>query len=80
MEDTKCHSCIFSIFIHLSLPLVICTAEMAILANKRGRKLKEGRMHDEQMKSVLKNNASAVMRITIHYLQFALVLMETEIF
>ena len=32
-EDTKCHICIFSIFLNLSLPLVICTAEKAILAN-----------------------------------------------
>ena len=36
-------------------------------------------MHDEQMKSVLKTNASAVMRITVQYLHFALVPMETEI-
>ena len=42
------------------------------------RKMKEGSMHDEQMKSVLKNNASAVIRITVHYLHFALVTMETE--
>ena len=43
------------------------------------RKIKEGSMHDEQMKSVLKSNASAVMRITVHYLHFALVPMETAI-
>ena len=41
--------------------------------------MKDGSMHDEQMKSVFKTNASAVMRITIHYLHFALVPMETEI-
>ena len=43
------------------------------------RKMKEGSMHDEQMKSILKNNASAVMSITGHYLNFALAPMETEI-
>ena len=43
------------------------------------RKMKEGSMHDEQMKSVLKNKASAVMRITVHNLHFALVPLETEI-
>ena len=42
--------------------------------------MKEGSMLDEQMISVLKNNASAVMRITVYYLHFALVPMETEIF
>ena len=36
-------------------------------------------MYDEQMKSVLKNNISAVMRITVHYLHFALVPIKTEI-
>ena len=36
-------------------------------------------MHDAQMKSLLKNNATAVMRITVHYLHFALVPMETKI-
>ena len=41
--------------------------------------MKEGSLHDEQMKSVLKNNASVVVRITVHYLHFALVPMETEI-
>ena len=35
-------------------------------------KMKEGSMHDEQMKSVLKNNASAVMRITVNYLHFCI--------
>ena len=43
------------------------------------RRMKEGSMHDEQMKSVLKNYASAAMRIAVHYLHFALVPMETEI-
>ena len=46
---------------------------------KQTRKMKEGSMHNEQMKSVLKNNAPAVMCITVHYLHFALVPMETEI-
>ena len=36
-------------------------------------------MPDEQLKSVLKNSASAVMRVTVHYLHFALIPMETEI-
>ena len=78
-EDTKCHSFIFTIFLNLNLPLVICTVDNAILAKQTRRKMKEGSMHDEQMKSVLKNNASAVMSITVHYLHFALVPMETEI-
>ena len=39
---------------------------------------KKGSMHDEQMKSLLQNNASAVLHITVHYLHFALVAMETE--
>ena len=34
---------------------------------------------DEQLKSVLKNSASAVMRVTVHYVHFALIPMETEI-
>ena len=42
--------------------------------------MKEGNMHDEQLKSVLENSASTVMRIPVHYLHFALVPMETEIF
>ena len=41
--------------------------------------MKEGSMHDEKMKLVLENNASAVMRITVHYLHFAFVPMEIEI-
>ena len=41
--------------------------------------MKEGCMHDEQMKSVLKKNASDAMRIIVQYLHFALVPMETEI-
>ena len=41
--------------------------------------MKEGSMHDEQMKLVLKNNALAAMRITVHYLHFVLVPIETEI-
>ena len=41
--------------------------------------MKEGSMHDEQMKSVLKNNVSSVMRITVYYLHFALVPVEIEI-
>ena len=39
-EDTKCHSCIFSIFLNLSLPLVICIAK-AILANRHDAKWKK---------------------------------------
>ena len=37
-EDIKCHSCIFPIFLNLSLPLVICIAEKAILANEHDAK------------------------------------------
>ena len=37
-EDEKCHSCILSIFLNLSLPLVVCTAEKAILANEHDAK------------------------------------------
>ena len=36
-------------------------------------------MPDEQLKLVLENSASAVRRITVHYLHFALTPMETEI-
>ena len=41
--------------------------------------MKEGSMPDEQLKSVLKNSASAVVRVTIDYLHFALIPVETEI-
>ena len=30
--------------------------------------MKQGSMPDEQLKTVLENSASAVMRITVHYL------------
>ena len=36
-------------------------------------------MPDEQLKTVLENSASFVMRITVHHLYFALIPMETEI-
>ena len=36
-------------------------------------------MSDEQLKTVLENNASTVMRITVHYLHFALIPVETKI-
>ena len=36
-------------------------------------------MPDEQLKMVLENSASSAMRITVHYLYFALIPMETEI-
>ena len=36
-------------------------------------------MADKQLKTVLENSASAVMRITVHYLHFGLIPMETEI-
>ena len=42
--------------------------------------MKEGSMPDEQLKTVFENSASAVMRITVHYLHFALIPMETEFF
>ena len=41
--------------------------------------MKEGSMPDEHLKSALKNSASAVMRITVYYLHFPLIPMETEI-
>ena len=41
--------------------------------------MKEGSMPDEQLKTVLENSASAVMHITLHCLQFALISIETEI-
>ena len=41
--------------------------------------MKEGSMPDEQLKSVLKNSASAVMRVTVHCRHFVLIPMETEI-
>ena len=40
-EDTKCHSWIFSIFLNVSLPLVFCTAQKTILANKHNAKWKK---------------------------------------
>ena len=43
------------------------------------RKMKEGSMPDEQLKAVLENSASAVMRFAIDYRHFALIPMETEI-
>ena len=36
-------------------------------------------MPDEQLKTVLENSVSAVMRFTVHYLHFALIPIETEI-
>ena len=78
MEDTTCHSKIFSIFLNVSLPLVFCTGQKTILANKQ-RKMKEGSMSDERLKMVLANSTSAVMRITVHYLHFAFIPMEIEI-
>ena len=36
-------------------------------------------MSNERLKTVLENSASAVMRITVHYLHFALIPMETEL-
>ena len=41
--------------------------------------MKEWSVPDEQLKTVLENSASAVMRITVHYLHFALIPMETDI-
>ena len=46
---------------------------------QKRRRMKEGSMHDEQMKPVLENNASAAIRITVRYLHFALVHIETKI-
>ena len=43
------------------------------------RKMKEGSMSDEQLKTVLENSASSFMRITVYYLHFALIPMETKI-
>ena len=40
--DRKCHSWIFSIFLNVSLPLVFCTAQKTILANKHNAKWKQG--------------------------------------
>ena len=42
--------------------------------------MKEGSMPDEQLKTGLENSASAVMRITVHYLHFALIPVETHFF
>ena len=36
-------------------------------------------MPDEQLKTVFENSDSALVRITIYYLHFALIPMETEI-
>ena len=43
--------------------------------------MKRGSMPDEHVKLVLKNSAaSAVIRNIVHYLHFALISLETEIF
>ena len=41
--------------------------------------MEEGNMPDEQLKTVLENSASAALRLTIQYLHFAVIPMETEI-
>ena len=41
--------------------------------------MKEGSMPDEQLKMVLENSAPAAMRVTVHYLHFSLIPVETEI-
>ena len=75
----------FSIFLDISLPLVFYIAQKTVLQKKKKkkkktqRKMKEGSMPDEQIKSVLKNSASATFRITVHYLHFALISVETKI-
>ena len=35
-------------------------------------------MSDERLKTVLENSSSAAMRITVHYLHFTLIPMETD--
>ena len=40
-EDTKCHNCIFSIFLNVGLPLVFYTAQKALLRNKADAKWKK---------------------------------------
>ena len=41
--------------------------------------MKESNMSDKELKSVLKNSALAVIRITVHFLHFALIPMKTII-
>ena len=41
--------------------------------------MKDGSMPDKQLKTVLENSASSVMRITVHHLHSAWTPMETEI-
>ena len=41
--------------------------------------MKEGSMPDEHLKTVLEGSASFAMRITVHYLHFALIPVETKI-
>ena len=41
--------------------------------------MKEGIMPGEKLKTVLENSVSVVMRISVHYLHFASIPMETEI-
>ena len=41
--------------------------------------MKEGSILEKRLKTVLENSTSAVLRITVHYLHFALIPMETEI-
>ena len=62
-----------------------CKFALGVLRSTKGnlskrpkRKRKEGSMPDEQLKSVLKNKASAVIHVHItYYLYFALISMET---
>ena len=39
-EDTKCHSWIFSIFLNVNFPLIVCTEQKTVLANKHNAKWK----------------------------------------
>ena len=60
-KETKCHSCIFSVFLNISLPLVFCINSTKCNTGKRTqRKMKEGGITEELLISVLKNSASAL--------------------
>ena len=70
--------CNFSIFMSTCLPFGFCTPQETILENKKQHKMKELSIPRKLMKLVFKKSVSAPSHITVNYLHFALVSMETE--
>ena len=68
-------------FLTTCLPFSFCTPQETILESKKKKhKMKELSIPRELMKLVLIKSVSAPSHITVNYLHFALVSMETEIF